>query len=621
MRRLVRVGLWALAALAALVVAGGIVFAGSSDRIPAGVSVAGIKLSGLTAPEAEDILSSIAATYSQVPVVFTAAGRSWSIVPSDLDVRVDWPKVVDQARAAGDAPLPLRGLKRLKLRLFGSELEPAATIYQDGLDFRLNQIAGAVAQPAREAAIVLDGLEPRIVPDASGKELDPVAGQLVVGALAGFDRERVALPVRVDEPEVAATALEPVMAQVRTALSAPVRLRLGGSRWRVRPKRLATFLVLPAEGRTELTIGGAELKAYLARLGKGVNRPPANADFAVHSDGTVSVVAAQTGRRIDLRATEAALLAAALSTTDRKAQLAVSRTSPGFTTDEAKGLGLTRLLSYYSTGYAGSDDRIHNLQLAVDLINGTRVAPGATFSFNDVVGERTSERGFRVAPVIVGGKYKEDVGGGVSQVATTVFNAAWEAGLPIPERNPHALYIDRYPLGRDATVNFPDQDLKFANDTDGWLLVRGGYDESGISISILGPTTNRRVESEAGPLEEIGPPGVKEKPDADLFVGERIVEEEGQPARAVTVVRRVYEGDTLLYEETWSTTYRSEPETVTVGTKPKPEKSAPAETAPADTTPADVAPAETAPTDVAPAGNDTLPAETAPVLPDGTPVG
>ena len=110
----------------------------------------------------------------------------------------------------------------------------------------------------------------------------------------------------------------------------------------------------------------------------------------------------------------------------------------------------------------------------MQLLDGARIAPGATFSFNDRVGERTLERGFRPAPVIVGDKYEEDVGGGVSQVATTVFNAAWEAGLPISERNPHALYIARYQLGRDATVNYPNLDLKFVNDTGHWIVLGAG---------------------------------------------------------------------------------------------------------------------------------------------------
>ena len=140
----------------------------------------------------------------------------------------------------------------------------------------------------------------------------------------------------------------------------------------------------------------------------------------------------------------------------------------------------------YKTYNAGTWDRITNLRLGVTLLDGTLVAPGGTFSLNDTIGERTEERGFRSAPVIIGTEYEEEVGGGTSQVATTVFNAAWEAGVRITERNPHSLYISRYQLGRDATVYWPSLDLKFQNDTAKWILVKGYVEGDGIRVSLYG---------------------------------------------------------------------------------------------------------------------------------------
>jgi vancomycin resistance protein YoaR len=611
LRALARPVAWATVIVVALLLAAGIVFAGSSSRIASGVSVEGVKLSGLTRRQARDLLSSLAAKYADVPVVFKAGHRRWSFRPKSFDVRVDWGSVVERARAAGDAPPPLRGLKRLKLRVFGSDVEPSVDVYDDALDYELSQIADAVAVPPREAAITLHGLAPRVVPARAGRALDRRAARRVaIPALGSFEREPVALPVRIDRPRVTAAALAPVAADVRTALSRPVRLRLGQTQWLLRPRRLASLLVLPANGRRELAIGGPAARRYFARLARRVNRVPRNARFVVSNDGSVSVVPALEGRKLDMAATRAALLAAATSKRERQADLVVATSRPDLTTERAKSFSITRLLSYYSTAYAGTYDRIHNLQLAVSLINGTLVAPGEVFSLNHVVGERTSERGFRVAPVIVGGEYEEAVGGGVSQVATTVFNAAWEAGLKILERNPHALYIARYPAGRDATVNYPNLDLKFLNDTDGYLLVRGGYDNTGISISILGPNTGRRVVSETGPLEDVEPPPVERVKDPDLFVGRSFVEDDGEPARAVTVTRKVYAGEKILYDETWSTRYRAEPRIVHVGTKPRPKPQRPTTTAPAETGPAGTAPGETAPAETAP--TETAPAETAP---------
>ncbi len=230
---------------------------------------------------------------------------------------------------------------------------------------------------------------------------------------------------------------------------------------------------------------------------------------------------------------------------------------------------VTRVLASYTTAYSGSHDRIRNLQRASALIDGTRLAAGDTFSFNQVVGPRTADRGFYLAPAILEGEYEDQVGGGVSQVATTIFNAAWEAGIKITSRTAHSLYISRYPLGRDATVNYPDVDLKFLNDTDNWVVARAISGEGGITVMLLGAPTNRRVVSEAGELKETAPPEVERVPDPTMFVGEKIVVDDGEPERTVSVRRVVYEGDEVLYEETWYTTYRSEPKIVQVGTIPR----------------------------------------------------
>jgi len=331
-----------------------------------------------------------------------------------------------------------------------------------------------------------------------------------------------------------------------------------------------------------VTVGGAGTNAFFARFGKRVGSAPADANFRIMGGGIVEVAPHRNGVSIDVDKTSAAIRRAAFSPTARTARVVIGSAQPELTTSEARAMGITRVLSGYTTAYSGTADRIHNLQLAVRLIDGALVPPGGTFSLNDRVGERTVERGFRVAPVIVGGEYEEDVGGGVSQIATTVFNAAWEAGLKIVERNPHSLYISRYQLGRDATVNYPDLDLKFLNDTPRWLRVFGWSGSTGITIAIAGAPTGRRVVSEAGELTVTGPVPIKRVPDPTLLIGEKAIEESGTQPTAVTVTRTVYRPDgTVLYDETWRTAYRGEKRVVRVGTKkpePKPE------TKPTDTT-------------------------------------
>ena len=531
------------AVVIALVLIVGVAFAGSGTRIAAGVEVAGVKVSGLTPEQAEKKLSTRAAeSVAEDPVTFTGGGKSWRLTPKELNYQVDWPATLAEARAAGDWPLPFRGLKRVAVRLMGAEVKHTrAHVYEAGLAFELGRIAASIDKKSTSASIVLNGLTPRLEPARDGTKLDlKQAEATVVSALAGFSREPVPLPIHVEKAPVGTPALRPVLEDVRTAVSKPVRFGWHGTTWMVSPEQLSKLLSLPRDGSKELTIGGPYATLYFKRLSRAFANPPKNAQFEVQSDRSVRVVRARKGRVLDAPATASALLKAALSSDKRWAELVIKQAVPSLTTTEASGFGITRELVRYSSFYTGTADRITNLKLATAHLDGTRIAPGATFSFNREVGPRTEARGFRSAPVIIGGKYEEGIGGGVSQVATTVFNAAWEAGLKITERTAHALYISRYPLGRDATVNYPDIDLKFVNDTKHWMVMKAVPTDTGIAISLLGAPTGRRLVSVAGELEEIGHEGRRH---LGLFVGEKVIEEFGSPARAVAVIRTVYVGD------------------------------------------------------------------------------
>jgi vancomycin resistance protein YoaR len=282
-------------------------------------------------------------------------------------------------------------------------------------------------------------------------------------------------------------------------------------------------------------------------------------------------VPARSGLLLDERATARAIVAAGLSPTDRVARVAVRREAPAVSTREASAMGITGLVGAYETTYGGEANRLHNVRLVAGLIDGKLIAPGATFSFNGTTGERGEDKGFREAPVIINGELQTGIGGGVCQVSTTVFNAAYEAGLPITERTNHALYISHYPQGRDATVNYPDTDLKFRNDTPHWLLLRTFVGSSSLTVALYGAPQNRRVESEVGDLVVTGPTPVKRVSDPSLFVGETSLQESGSPSRSTSVRRKVFSPEgKLLYEDKWSSFYRGESQVIHVGTRQRP---------------------------------------------------
>ena len=592
------------AVLAALV---GLVFAGSTVRVAEGVTIAGVDVGGLTAGEARAVLERRSARVARVPVVFTAGGERYPIKAASLDVEADWSAAVATAMSEGAGFGPVRGYKRLQTRFLGTDIAPPVRVYTAALEYKLRQLAKKIDRGHVEAKLVRRGLTIAVVPGQVGRTLDrKAAAATIVRSLARLDRGRtIPLPVSIDPVDVTAADLAPATRQARTALSAPVRLVHEETRWRLPRWRLAELISLPRGTSTKLSIGGPKADAWFGRLAETVERPPVDATFRTAS-GAVSIVPSKPGLEIDRPATAEALLAAAVSPTGRTARLTLVTSEPDVTTADARAMGIVRRLGSYTTANAGTSNRITNLRRAIELLNGALVPPGQTFSLNQRVGERTTERGFLPARVIVRDEYEEAVGGGVSQVATTVFNAAWESGVKIAERNPHSLYISRYQLGRDATVNYPDLDLKFVNDTPKWILVAGSWDGSGITVSLYGGGPERRVESGEATVRITGPPRVRRTADPTLERGVEVVEEEGSDARATSVTRKVYDAaGNLLHDETWNTSYRGEYRIIRFGTKPKPKKPKPpppptttqattTETTPTESTPTE--PTETEPT-------------------------
>jgi vancomycin resistance protein YoaR len=408
-----------------------------------------------------------------------------------------------------------------------------------------------------------------LVREQSGQSLErDAAAETVVRSLGSLERRggRVQLPVEVEEPAVTAGMLAPALRRARVALSAPVYLRGETRQWRLPRARVAELLSLPREGGTRLAIAGAAADAYFRALAERVGTPPVDAGFVASGD-RVRVVPARDGTELDVPLTARRLLRAATSPANRTATLVVARAAPERSTAEARAMGIDRRMSSYKTYYSGTADRITNLRLGVTLLDGSLVPPGGTFSLNSAIGERTVERGFRPAPVIIGTEFAEEVGGGTSQIATTVFNAAWEAGLQITERNPHSLYISRYQLGRDATVYWPSLDLKFQNDTKSWVLVKGFAESDGIRVGIYGGE-QRRVESSAGTMSVTGSPPVKRVKDPTLPKGRTVIEEAGSSPSRTSVTRTVYGANgEEIRTETWNTSYKGETRIVRVGTK------------------------------------------------------
>jgi vancomycin resistance protein YoaR len=182
-----------------------------------------------------------------------------------------------------------------------------------------------------------------------------------------------------------------------------------------------------------------------------------------------------------------------------RAAATVSSSTVAAGTDPANLAGVDQLIGTFTTYHPGGAPRVTNIHQIAKIVDGTLVAPGKTFSLNGRVGERTRAKGFVAAPAIVDHKLEDQIGGGVSQFSTTLFNAVWFAGLPSLQHQPHSEYISRYPPGREATLDWQSIDNVFRNDTSAPIVIRTSYTGTSVTVALYGHTGSRKVVSTTGP--------------------------------------------------------------------------------------------------------------------------
>ena len=251
--------------------------------------------------------------------------------------------------------------------------------------------------------------------------------------------------------------------------------------------------------------------------------------------------------------------------TARAATVAIEVSEPEVDTALAESLGVRRQVAEFTTYYPSDfPGRLTNIHRAADLMDGTLVLPGDVFSFNETVGERTEERGFAAGFIIEDGRLEVDFGGGVSQLATTTFNAAFFAGLEIVEHNPHSFYISRYPEGRESTIAWGVKDLRFRNDSEHGIFVTTSYTDSSVTVRLYG-TRRYRIEATQTPRFDVKPFDVVHDPRPEGVDPGSCVATEGVPGFRVVVTRHFYElgaGGEDVRSERFRTKYDPEDEVV-----------------------------------------------------------
>jgi vancomycin resistance protein YoaR len=368
----------------------------------------------------------------------------------------------------------------------------------------------------------------------------------------------------VAQPRVSTADAEARAGKSAVYLARPITLRHGDRRVVLAPEAIARLLSVNTREDAALhplTFRNERAESALRSLLAWAERPPVDAKITVHTKGGITVTQSREGELVDLRFLLEDLDAAAVSGGLRTVIVPTSPAPPSLSSDDVRAMGLSSLGSQFTTYFdPGNATRAGNIALAAKLVDGTIVAAGETFSLNAAMGPRTVNRGFDHAPVIAAdGVLRQGVGGGICQYATTLFNAVLYAGLPVVERRPHSLYIDHYPVGRDATVAWGSVDFRFRNDTGKSLLIRSWVEGDALRVAIVGKT-GRKVQMTTSKFYDIRRPAHgRSDPrvihDADLGPG--VVRwERGVDGRSVRTQRTVRTASgKLLFKDTYVSRY------------------------------------------------------------------
>lgn len=508
---------------------------------PRGTTVAGVQVGGMTRAEVSRMLQAKASGPADTDVT---AGRVKLHLPTQqLGISVDADATVRAALArplwtlyvpwlAGPRKVPLVLLvDEPRLRAATATVLAAADVAERHGDL-LPSGAAFVARPPT------DGQR------ASAAE---VRRALRAAALALPRPSSALVPVQVFPAHVRLAQVQALASTATAALSGPVTFAAGIASTAVAPGLVAPLLTVdaagaPSAGGHGVALGlrsgsvslAAQVAAALSRAASEprLTAPPATTVLTTQGSVTWSPVRRPValarpgvpGQQVQSSQVLTRLAQAVGAASGKLPVITVVGQPLAPSVSDLQARQVNSLVGTFTTPFRCCQPRVNNIRRIAATVDGTLLAPGAVFSLNGIVGRRTRAKGYVDAPYIRDGELSTDVGGGVSQFATTTFNAAFFAGVHIVTHQPHSFYISRYPPGREATVDYPGIDLKFTNDTGAPLLVRAATTGTSLTVNLYGRGDGRQVEGITG--DRVPVPGY----DFRITVT-RIIRIPGRPAR------------------------------------------------------------------------------------------
>ncbi len=554
-----------------------------ANRIYPGVHMLDINLTGMTREEASQRLSEVL-TYSYGgQLVFTYNDQSWEVRPIDLGYLMDPASSAQRALEVGRNGWFGNNLVEKGKAWFTEVNLPPIAYYDQRMAFTFLQgVANSINQPVQEATLSLQGTDVVVRPGQIGREVDiPATLTLIDTALEYM--QSIELPVVVNEAIPVISDVGAPAELARQMLSAPLVItdpdtRSGEGPWTISPSDLAPMLMITRGENGEEQSSAYQIKLnqdlfriYLDGLAPGLAISPVNARFIFNDDTRLLEVIepAVIGRQLNVDSSIEGINEA-LTNGRHEISLTFDTIEPAVTDDTTgQELGINELVHAETSYFYGSDSaRVQNIRTAAAQFHGLLVPPGATFSMADALGNISLENGYAEALIIYGDQTIQGVGGGVCQVSTTLFRAAFFTGFPIPERHAHAYRVGYYEMrsngtrdpnlaGLDATVYVPLVDLKFINDTDYWLLMETYLGNYSLTWKFYSTSDGRTVSWETtGPTNVIPAPDplYRENPDLDKGVIKQV--DYAADGADIYVTRTVYKNDTVLFSDSFYTKFQ-----------------------------------------------------------------
>jgi len=557
---------WVLIALVVLAVPVGVIlFLGrdTGSSIPAGTSIDGVAVGDMTIQQARTVIRAHGQEVVARGLVFVAGRNHFQIDPAAISLRPN------AAAAVALAQADVGFIDRVKGRL------GFVTHREIPLKYVFNTAAYAKATlPVRQAVSIAPHSASVSTTEAGTYLVTPaVNGQLPqVGEMRaavhdlGTSGPQIPVGVRVVAPLIPTAIASAAVANARTFVKTRHIVALKEDSHVVPSdvtRRAAGFKTTVKSIR--FSIGRGVLRGYFSRIYGKNERPARDAVFVTNSAGKARIIAGHNGRGVDVDA----LAQLWEKTPDlRIAPITVGVREPGLTTEKAQNLGVKQIVGQFFTPYNGGA-RVTNIKRAAEILDQFILPAHATFSLNDALGERTLQRGFVEAPMI-GEKnvLKDSVGGGVSQVATTTFNAAFFSGLKLIAHTPHSFWISRYPMGREATVSWGDPQLIFTNNWDAPIVILTHTNDAGITVQFLSDPLGRKVVAVEGKPYSYTKAKIIRERDPTLAPGEAKVKQgKGSDGFHIKYGRRVYKDGKLISQEMWHWRYAPEDGIILVGPK------------------------------------------------------